>query len=68
MCKLSLVVASRGYSLVAVGMLLIAVAFLVVERGLYSTLASGVAALRLSFVGGCGILVPGLGFEPVTLH
>ena len=43
-CRLSLVVASRGYSLVAVRGLLIAVASVVAEQRLYSAQASPVAA------------------------
>ena len=48
---LSLVATSRGYSLVAVLRLLIAVASLVGEHGLSSTQASGAAARGLSSCG-----------------
>ena len=55
LCRLSLVAASRGYSLVAVRGLLIAVASLIAEHGLYSVQASVVAAHGLS---SCGSWAP----------
>ena len=48
---LSLVVASRGYSLVAACRLLSAVAFLVVEQGLYGMWTLVAAARGLSICG-----------------
>ena len=56
-CGLSLVVASRGYSLVAVHRLLIAVASLVAEHGLQSTQPSAVVAYGLSCLVTCGIFL-----------
>ena len=55
LCRLSLVAASRGYSLVAGCGLLIAVASLIAEHGLYSVQASVVAAHGLS---SCGSWAP----------
>ena len=60
------VVASGGYSLVVVCRLLAAVASLVADHRLYSVQASQVAAHDLSCPVACGILVPGLGIEPVS--
>ena len=50
-CRLSVVAASRGHSLVVVHRLPIAVASLVVEHGLQSAWASVISVLRL---GSCG--------------
>ena len=54
--RLSLVVASRGYSLVAVCGLLIAVTSLVAEQGLKNT-SSAVMVLGLSCSEACGIFL-----------
>ena len=66
MCGLSLVAASGSYSLVEVCRLLIGMASLVAEHGLWDTQASVVVAHRLS----CGVLliliVPGLGIKPMS--
>ena len=62
----SLVVASGGYSLVVVCRLLVAVASLVADHRLHSVQASEVEAHDLSCPAACGILVPGLGIEPVS--
>ena len=50
-CRLSVVAASRGHSLVVVHRLPIAVASLVVEHGLQSAWASVISVLRLSSCG-----------------
>ena len=55
--KFSLVVASGGYSLVAVHRLLIAVASLAAEHGLQSTQSSVVVAYGLSCLVTCGIFL-----------
>ena len=47
--------------------LLIAVASLVAEQGLWSIWASVVVAHRLRCSMACGVLVPGLVIEPVTI-
>ena len=56
-----------GYSLVAVLGLLIALASLVVEHGLWDVQALVVAACRLICPMACGIL-PGQGLNPCPLH
>ena len=63
----SLVVASRGCSLVLVCRLLIAVAFLFAEHGLQGAPASVVVAHRLSCSVACGIF-PDRGSNPCLLH
>ena len=63
----SLVVASRGCSLILVCRLLNAVAFLVAEHGLQGAPASVVVAHRLSCSVACGIL-PDQGSNPCLLH
>ena len=63
---LSLVVVSRGYSLVAMLRLLTAVASLVVEHGLQST-GSGVVTQGLSCLSPCGVF-PDQGLNSCPLH
>ena len=66
LCGLSLVAASRGYSLVAVSTLLIAVVSLVAEHGLLGKWASVVAAHGLCCCRAHGIFVPRPGIEPMS--
>ena len=63
---LSLVVVSRGYSLVAMLRLLTAVASLLVEHGLHST-GSGVVTQGLSCLSPCGVF-PDQGLNSCPLH
>ena len=56
-CRLSLVMESKDYSLIAVCWLLIAVASLLVEHGLQGALASVVVVHRLSCPETCGIFL-----------
>ena len=66
-CGLSLVAASRGYSLVATHRLLIAVASLVVEHRVWGPQTSGVVARGFSCPETCGIFLD-RGLNPHLLH
>ena len=65
-CGLSLVAQSRGDSLVALPGLLTGVTSFLGEHGLQGIRASVVVGL--GFPEACGILVPGLGSNPCSLH